>query len=232
MDVVASSTASSVARPGRVADSAHLAPRFRIDRERAADLLARAFVGWLFLLMSINLLGDFMETQRVTGLLMLFSEGSVVVLTIVRRRARIVDRSAMARIVTALSLTGPLLLRAADRPTLVPDWMAAVIVSAGLCMVVAGKLTLGRSFGLVPANRGVVATGPYLLVRHPIYIGYLVTHVGFLTAHLTVWNVAVLLIADASLVVRSLREERVLGQDARYREYCGRVRWRLVPGVF
>ena len=38
-----------------------------------------------------------------------------------------------------------------------------------------GKLSLGRSFGLMPANRGVVSTGMYRLVRHPIYLGYLVT---------------------------------------------------------
>ena len=91
---------------------------------------------------------------------------------------------------------------------------------------------LGRSFGLVPANRGVVASGPYLLVRHPIYSGYLITHIGFLLAHPSAWNIAILLVADTALIVRALYEERILVRDEQYREYCSRVGWHLVPGVF
>jgi len=49
------------------------------------DLIARASIGALFTLLSINLLGDFIRTGRVTGLLLLVGESLVVVLTIVRR---------------------------------------------------------------------------------------------------------------------------------------------------
>ena len=113
-----------------------------------------------------------------------------------------------------------------------PDWATAMVSAAGLCLVIAGKLTLGRSFGIVPANRGVVAAGPYLLVRHPIYTGYLVTHAAFVAAHPTLWNLAIVLIADTALVARGLIEERVLALDERYRAYCSRVGWHLVPGLF
>jgi hypothetical protein len=51
-------------------------------------------------------------------------------------------------------------------------------------------------------------------------------------AHPSPWNLAVLTIADLALVVRALLEERVLGGDERYRTYCARVAWHLVPGVF
>ena len=77
----------------------------------------------------------------------------------------------------------------------------------------AGKLSLGRSFGLLPANRGIVSTGMYRLVRHPIYLGYLVTHVAFLFAHPTVWNLALLVLADCALCVRAVLEERSLLRD-------------------
>jgi protein-S-isoprenylcysteine O-methyltransferase Ste14 len=93
-------------------------------------------------------------------------------------------------------------------------------------------VALGRSFGLVPANRGVVAAGPYRLVRHPIYLGYLVTHLAFVVANPLWWNVWMLGVADTALVVRLLYEERTLARDARYVNYRERVRWRLVPGVF
>jgi protein-S-isoprenylcysteine O-methyltransferase Ste14 len=45
----------------------------------------------------------------------------------------------------------------------------------------------------MPANRGVVSSGLYRLVRHPIYMGYLITHAGFLLANPTVWNIGMLL---------------------------------------
>jgi protein-S-isoprenylcysteine O-methyltransferase Ste14 len=102
----------------------------------------------------------------------------------------------------------------------------------GLVVGIVGKLTLGRSFGIAPANRGVVIAGPYTLVRHPIYAGYLITHVAFACAYPTMWNIAVLVVADAALVVRALCEERVLAADHTYQIYCRRVSWHLVPGIF
>jgi protein-S-isoprenylcysteine O-methyltransferase Ste14 len=196
------------------------------------DLAARAIVILLFSLMSANLFADFLRTGHVTGLLLLASESLVVVLTIVRRRTSLVDRSIAGVIMTAVSLAGPPLLRAFDESNLLPEAVTALASAAGLGLVIVGKLALGRSFGIAPANRGVVMRGPYVLVRHPIYAGYLLTHAAFLVAHPTRWNVAVVLIADGALVVRALIEERVLSADAEYRTYCRRVGWHLVPGLF
>jgi protein-S-isoprenylcysteine O-methyltransferase Ste14 len=203
-----------------------------LTRGAMTDLLARATVGSLFTLLSINIFGDFMRTGHLTGLLLLAGESLVVVLTIARRRARLVDRSAAAAIMTTLSLAGPPLLRAGDAAPLVPDFVTASVSAVGLLLVVVGKVALGRSFGLVPANRGVVVRGPYTLVRHPIYTGYLVTHLAFLVAHPAPWNACVILIADTALIVRALREERVLSADREYQTYCRRVGWHLLPGVF
>ena len=196
------------------------------------DLPARALVCVLFTMLSVNLFREWARTGHVTGLLLLASELLVVVFTVVRRRACIVDRSRLAAIVTGISLVGPPLLRASGEPGLVPDAVTAAISGLGLIVVLIGKITLGRSFGLVPANRGVVVAGPYSLVRHPIYTGYLITHAAFLLAHPSALNVAVLAITDTALVVRALVEERVLRGDALYRSYCRRVSWHLVPGLF
>ena len=204
----------------------------RSDRGLVTDLASRAMIVILFTLLSINLFGDFMRTGHVTGLLLLASESLVVVLTVIRRPARLVDRSFNAALMTVVSLAGPPLLRAHSDAGLTPDVVTAMVSAVGLGLVVLGKIALGRSFGVVPANRGVVVGGPYSVVRHPIYTGYLITHVAFLVANPAPWNAAVILIADAALVLRALMEERVLSADVEYQGYCQRVGWHLVPGVF
>jgi protein-S-isoprenylcysteine O-methyltransferase Ste14 len=204
----------------------------RPHREVLSDLAARVSIGALFSLLSINIFADFMRTGRLTGLLLLTGEVLVVVLTITRRRTQVVDRSIAALVLTVLSVAGPPLLRASDVASLAPDEVTALLSAMGLVVVVLGKMALGRSFGLVPANRGVVVRGPYTFVRHPIYTGYLATHLAFVIASPSRWNIAVVLIADTALVLRALMEERILNGDARYQQYCRRVGWHLVPGVF
>jgi protein-S-isoprenylcysteine O-methyltransferase Ste14 len=168
----------------------------------------------------------------VTSLLVLAGESLVVILTVVRRRAQLIDHSVAAAVITTVSVAGPPMLRVSEAAPLLPDAATAVLCALGLVLVVVGKMALGRSFGLVPANRGVVVRGPYMFVRHPIYSGYLITHVAFLCANPVAWNASVILIADALLIVRALMEERVLSNDAEYQGYCRRVGWHLVPGVF
>ena len=203
-----------------------------VPGERVRDLIARACIVVLFSLLSVNLLGNFLRTGRVTGLLLLAGEALVVALTVVRRRARLVDRSVAAAVTTTLSLAGPPMLRAGEAAGLAPDQFTAIVSAIGLIIVIVGKITLGRSFGVAPAHRGIVVRGPYGVVRHPIYTGYLITHVGFVLANPAPWNVAVVLISDGALIARALMEERVLSVDAEYQGYCERVGWHLVPGVF
>jgi protein-S-isoprenylcysteine O-methyltransferase Ste14 len=199
---------------------------------RARDLTARALVGILFVFLSANLLDEFQRTGHVTGLLLLVSEALVVVLMIIRRPAQFIDRSPAAACVTVVSLVGPELLRANASGGMAPDVLTATMSATGLVLIVAAKLTLGRSFGLIPANRGIVIEGPYKAMRHPIYAGYLITHAAFLLAYPSLLNVSIVLVADLALIVRALLEERVLTRDPLYRRYCTRVSWHLVPGLF
>jgi protein-S-isoprenylcysteine O-methyltransferase Ste14 len=197
-----------------------------------AEALAKAVVVTLFSLMAFRLANDWLVTGHLTGMLLLASESLVVALTLVRRSAGVVDRSWVARLLTAFSTFGPNLVTPLAVGALASEFLTVAISGAGLLVVVAGKLSIGRSFGLIPANRGIVSTGLYKLVRHPIYLGYLITHTGFLIANPAGWNLFVLVAADIALMLRAVREERTLMQDAAYRSYAERVRWRIVPGVF
>jgi protein-S-isoprenylcysteine O-methyltransferase Ste14 len=165
-------------------------------------------------------------------LLLLASETLVVILTVLRRTTAEVDRSYRARGLTALSMLGPVLVRPSAVAALAPEAATVLLSAAGLLIVIAGKLSLGRSFGLMPANRGIVSTGLYRLVRHPIYLGYLITHAGFVAANPTPWNVSMLVAADLALMCRAACEEQTLQRDPAYCAYQQVVRWRVLPGVF
>jgi protein-S-isoprenylcysteine O-methyltransferase Ste14 len=196
-----------------------------------ADLTARAVIVVLFSFMAFRFASDFLATGRVTGLFLLASETIVVVLTVARRSAATVDRSVRARILTTVSTLGPPMLAPAA-VALAPESLTIALSCAGLSVVIAGKITLGRSFALLPANRGVVSSGVYGIVRHPIYMGYLISHVAFLLANASMWNVVALLAADTALLARAVCEEKTLALDPKYRDYQTRVRWRVAPGLF
>jgi protein-S-isoprenylcysteine O-methyltransferase Ste14 len=200
-------------------------------RDRA-DGLARIFIVALFSFMAVRIGANFLETGRLTGLLLLASEGLVVVLTVFRRAPLAVDRSLRARVLTTLAMMGPPLVAPGVSSPLVADTLSALFGGLGLSVVVVGKISLGRSFGLIPANRGIVSTGLYRLVRHPIYLGYLITHVAFLAANPGPWNLLVLVVSDGALLVRAICEEETLSKDPEYVAYKTRVRWRVVPGMF
>ena len=199
---------------------------------RIADILSRVAIGSLFTILAIRIGANFLQTGRFTGLLLLISELLVVVLTVFRRPALIVDRSVRARGFTVFSILGPPLLQPITGTGLLPDAITAPASAFGLLIVIAGKMALGRSFGLMPAHRGIVCSGAYRFVRHPIYFGYVVTHIAFLCAHPTVWNVTIMAAADIALLVRASYEERTLSRDPEYAAYQTRVRWRVVPGLY
>ena len=113
-------------------------------------------------------------------------------------------------------------------------WPAAglvlVTLAAGLSLVT--LLTLGRLFGVRPALRGLVTSGPYGFVRHPMYLSYILADIGY---NLQEWNSVTLLlvlVGWASLVYRIHAEERVLSQHAEWPAYVVLVRYRLFPGLW
>jgi protein-S-isoprenylcysteine O-methyltransferase Ste14 len=160
------------------------------------------------------------------------SEFGVLVFTLLRRPSADISVRPGDWMLAATATFAPLMLMPAEET-------GPALADVGLFLLIVGnfwqcfaKFVLRRSFGIAPANRGIVMRGPYLVVRHPIYAGYLITHLAFLIAHPVFWNGAVIVIADTALILRALIEERVLNHDAEYQAYCQRVGWHLVPGVF
>jgi len=79
----------------------------------------------------------------------------------------------------------------------------------------------------------VIATGPYAVVRHPMYADALLLLIGTPLLLGSLWGLAWLLLFLPLLAARILGEEAVLMQGLPgYRDYAAKVRFRLLPGVW
>lgn len=164
--------------------------------------------------------------------MLLTTETIMVFMVLLRRGAKEMTLKpsdwAIALSATCLSL----LARPYPHPPQWFDTLGVVLTISGLCMQLVAKLTLGRSFGLVAANRGICCSGPYKFVRHPIYFGYVLLHVGFFLLNPSLWNLAIFGALYSIKIPRILIEERLLARDPEYRQYMDKVRFRLLPGLF
>lgn len=174
-----------------------------------------------------------LASAPINGLLLL-SEGLVTAFMVCRRITQQVSTRPLDWLVALAGTAAPLLVRPAPpgTPHLAPLTVLASLFLAGNIIAIWGKLTLRRSFGLAAANRGVVDGGPYRLLRHPIYAGYILVYIGSILANPTAWNAVLYVCTLAMIVIRVLAEERVLKADPAYAVFMSRVRYRLAPGLF
>lgn len=196
------------------------------------DVVERCAVLILYGFFLTRMLQNFLATYNIGNLLMLVTESILVGFILCRRRANNLSLrwSDWGLAFGATSL--PLLVHPQSMGPQFWDSFAVSLTFVGLSIQVISKLTLGRRFGVVAANRGLCMSGPYRIVRHPIYMGYLFSHVGFLLLNPTLWNLALYLCVYSLKIPRILAEERLLGEDAEYQKYKGIVRYRLIPGIF
>jgi protein-S-isoprenylcysteine O-methyltransferase Ste14 len=99
----------------------------------------------------------------------------------------------------------------------------------GMLGVIAALLSLRRSFGIVPANRGIRTQGLYNVVRHPLYASELLALGGFAVVSPSLWNVSLWLCDFALQLSRVYAEERFLSEDPSYVRYRSQVKYRLIP---
>jgi len=119
-----------------------------------------------------------------------------------------------------------------------PAQGAAFVLVGGfyvlLALVLRENSFLSRVVEVHPeAGHRVVSTGPYAVVRHPMYAGYLLWTLATPVA-LGSWPaLAPAAVMAAAMLLRTVLEDRTLHAELPgYAEYAARVRWRLLPGVF
>ncbi|WP_161597889.1 methyltransferase family protein [Novosphingobium ginsenosidimutans] len=160
--------------------------------------------------------------------LLAISETLAVILILIRRPGEM-PASAYATAIAFIGTGAPLLVRP-DGVAYAPAILTSAMMLAGLVVNISAKLALNRSFGLVAANRGIKLGGPYRFVRHPMYLGYIITQAGFLLAEFTMMNAAIYAVAWSCQVLRIRQEEALLRNDPAYRELMERVPRKLIPG--
>lgn len=85
----------------------------------------------------------------------------------------------------------------------------------------------------VAKGQTVVSTGPYALVRHPMYTGVLVLLLGTPLALGSYWSLLVTVAMIPFLIWRLIDEEKFLAKHLRgYIDYQKKVIWRLIPGIY
>jgi protein-S-isoprenylcysteine O-methyltransferase Ste14 len=155
----------------------------------------------------------------------------LVVLFLARRQSVATSGRPEDWIMGIVGTFAPLLMRPAATPSPF-TWIGVPIQILGVTLSMIALVFLGRSVGVVAANRGVKTAGPYRLVRHPMYVAHLVGYLGYVCSHPTLRNFAIVATVVLALGARATAEERFLSSSRRYRAYLRITPWRFIPGVY
>jgi protein-S-isoprenylcysteine O-methyltransferase Ste14 len=163
---------------------------------------------------------------------------------LLQRRMRMREKESVQRRIIVLSLV--YFLVAFTLPGLdvrfgwskVPSWVslvADVLVLIGY-MTFVWVLTINSYLSRVvevEAGQKVVSSGPYAIVRHPMYAGISLMYVATPVALGSFWALIPAIFIVPLLVARLRNEEQVLLRDLPgYAEYTQKVKYRLLPGIW
>jgi protein-S-isoprenylcysteine O-methyltransferase Ste14 len=219
-----------------------------VSKDRVLDVIERAVVLILFLYFASRMLPQLARlitaeiaypellwlaaSKNVDAALLVISESLGVFLILTRRFAKTISTHPLDWVLSLIAVNAPLLAAPAAAGAFIPSQVATTVMFAGMIIQISAKIALWGSYGLVPANRGVKTRGPYRFLRHPMYAGYTLIHIGFLLGFPSLRNSLLYLTTFLIEVARLMREELILNKDPLYREYVSRVRYRVIPGIF
>ena len=196
---------------------------------RVLPLVAAGAMLFFYGLLALATLHRYLETRSLNVFGLLVVNTTFLVMYAARR-----DTTEVSRMTTtwALAFSGtflPLLMRPTGSGPM--SGVGDALQLFGFAAILAALWSLRRSFGIVPAHRGIRTTGMYRVVRHPLYAAELLTLAGVALAHPSVRNASLWIVELAVQLGRTRAEEAFLGRDPDYAHYVARVRYRLLPGI-
>ncbi|MCW3057070.1 MAG: hypothetical protein JWO21_1039 [Solirubrobacterales bacterium] len=140
------------------------------------------------------------------------------------------SRSPVAFVACAVAMAAVIAFTEPGRSTPEGVVLAGDLVAVGFCIwLLVSVIALGRCFGVLPEARGLVTSGPYRFVRHPVYVGEIGACAGLAVAAPTLANAAVMGALVVAQTVRMGLEERALTRAfPEYAQYAADTP-RLVP---
>ena len=197
---------------------------------RLWEITVNIVLALMFLRFAVQQGQSVLESWRISTMLLLAKVSTDVIFYLIRKIPSGVSISLYDWTVGIVGTYAIVLFRAEDMGD---DLLIGQLLQfGGIGLQVVAMLSLNRSIGIVAANRGIKTGGLYRFVRHPLYLSYVIAFLGYVINHPTSWNIGVYSAAVALWVLRLLAEERFLLKDPEYVEFAGRVRWRLIPGLF
>ena len=173
---------------------------------------------------------SFIDQPRLSVLLILITETIVAVFLLIRRDPDQTRHTWKSWITTTGGTLMPLLLRPTD--AMADMLVGQLIQMTGFMMQIIAVLSLNRSFGLLPAHRGVKSDGLYRLVRHPLYAAYTFVFTGYLINNPSLDNLVIVAAGTVFQVLRIREEESLLLTYPDYVAFAEKVRWRLIPAIW
>jgi len=214
---------------GRVAAQRNLDTPPLFTRAGLKHALANVILAATFFVAAVPSLSQFNTT--IANAVWIVGAAIMGVFSIVR----VAPRAAAINVRTCAATVGMLLIPCLMRPSAPSAGaMAAEALTLeviGVILTQVARIYMGRSFGLLPANRGIVSRGPFAVVRHPIYFGWMMLMLGYAMAFPSARNAILIVVAMPFLFWRIEQEESLLGADSEYADYRARVRFRLVPTI-
>jgi protein-S-isoprenylcysteine O-methyltransferase Ste14 len=120
----------------------------------------------------------------------------------------------------------------------VPPWLSIagdllILIAMWMVYRVFKENSFGSTTVEIANDQKVISTGPYAIVRNPMYASAAVYFVGISLALGSYWGLIASVLTILGLVWRLFAEEKFLAQNLPgYTEYCAKVRWHLIPGIF
>ncbi len=198
------------------------------------------------LLLVVNILGiredvnalETISTIKVATLihhmLVVIFYALVVFLYFIRSAAKSTTKSLIAKtlafVTSFLPFAIPFLGSSSDNSGIMLS--ANVITVFGMIISLYSLGSLGKSFSIIPQARTLVQTGPYKLVRHPLYLGEFVSLMGIVLARFSISAMTIFCLFIALQIYRALQEETLLASAFPEYESYSLMKARFIPGIF